>query len=155
MFNYGSELKIININTNQIENEVSLFDSVYINSAVISPDNTKMILNWRRNLPNIPTYFYIAEMDITNNEFTILRMNEFNNYLRIERSGDMICGDGVDFYELSSLVLSKSVPFSKYVLVYSTNGDKVSRCTDNIYLIPDIREINCYYIDLYNLQNQK
>lgn len=155
MFNYGSELKIINIDTNQIENEVNIFDSVYVNSAVISPDNTRLILNWRRNLPNIPTYFYIAEMDATNSGFNILRMKEFNNYLRIERSGSMICGDGVDFYDLFSLEWSTSIPSQKYVIDYSTNEDKVSRLTDNKYIIPDLYEINCYYIDIYNLQNQK
>ena len=155
MFNYGSELKIVNINTNQIENEVNIFDSVYVNSAILSSDNTKLILNWRRNLPNIPTYFYIAEMDATNSEFNILRMKEFNNYLRIERSGDMVCADGVDFYDLSSLEWSASIPFQKYVLLYSTIEDKVSRVTDNKYLIPNLYEINCYYVDSYNLQNQK
>jgi hypothetical protein len=94
-------------------------------------------------------------MDATNNEFNILRMKEFNNYLRIERSGNMICGDGVDFYDLSSLERIKSVPSQKYVIDYSTNEDKVSRLTDNKYIIPDLYEINCYYIDIYNLQNQK
>ncbi len=158
MFNYGSELKIININTNQIENEVNLFDSVYVNSAVVSPDNTKLILNWGRKDPNVQTYLHFVEMDITNNNFDILRMKPVtiaNNYLRIAISDNMICGDGVDFYDLSSLEWNTSVPSQKYVMDYSTNEDKVSRFTDNKYIIPNLNEINCYYIDVYNLQNQK
>jgi|WetSurMetagenome_2_1015567.scaffolds.fasta_scaffold02750_7 hypothetical protein len=156
MFNFGSELKIVDIVSNTILNSVNLSDSVYINSAVVSPDNASLILNWRRNVPNIPTYFYFAEMDITNNNFDLIRLVPiWEQYLRIERSGNKIYCDGKDVFDITTFVRINSLVTDGYVYSFSTYDEKVARIQDGKYNIPGLYEINCNYVSLYRSEGQK
>jgi len=156
MFNFGSELKIINIDSNTIENTLDLSDSVYINSAVLSPDNTTLILNWRRFAPNIPTDFYFAEMDITNNNFNLIRLVPiWYQYSRIERSGNKIYCDGKRIYDVATLEQINVLNINGNINTFSSYEDKVAISQDGQYNVPGLYEINCSYISLYNYEGQK
>lgn len=151
LFNFGSELKIINIDSNTIENTHNIFNNYSINSGVITPDNTKLIFNCSSFV--LGTYF--LELDITNNDFYFLRSKFVGNYLEIQRAGNKICGDGVDFYDLTTLEFVRNIPTEKYVYDFSAFSEKVARYTDNKYSIPNLYDINCFYIDVYSDQGQK
>jgi hypothetical protein len=156
MFNFGSALKIINIDSNTIENTLDLSDSAYINSAVLSPDNTTLILNWRRNVPNIPTNFYFAEMDVTNSNFNLIRLVPiWYQYLRIERSGNKIYCDGKRIYDVATLEQINVLNINGDISTFSSYEDKVAISQDGKYNVPGLYEINCSYISLYNYEGQK
>jgi hypothetical protein len=142
LINHIDSLTIINFNTNEVLNKLILPIDTHAQFGVVNEEGTKLILSW---WPQFVGHFFV-EMDITNNDFQILRQVQSDYTHRpLVITENKLFNNGTKIYDLSS--------FNYYNLTIPDQFSFFSAYKNHIVtLIYDYWQTDHIYV--YNLQSQ-
>lgn len=142
MLNNIDWLKIIDINSNSILNTLILPVDTWAQFGVVNEQGTRLILSW---WPQFIGHFF-AEMDITDNNFQILRQIPSDyTHMPLVITNNRLYNNGTKIYDLNTFNFISFYPIA-FFNSFAAYDDKLA-CLH--YISGNIRKIH-----LYDIQNQ-
>lgn len=137
MLHYNTYLEILDINNNTVLNTLVLENDTYVQSGVMNEEGNKLILSW---WPQFIGHFF-AEMDITNNDFQILRLipSDFS-HMPLQIGLGKLFNNGTKIYDLNTFYYT-SLSTTEFFSSFAVYNDKVALLN---YASGNLRKINLY-----------
>ncbi len=145
------KMTIFNTENNQLINSVVFPLSKTASSAALTNNNSRMIIN-----AMISGNSYLEVMDVTGNNFNIIDSVKTydKQYLSMKISGNKLYCDGQSIYDAGTLSGLGSLEPKNNINSFDVSGSNVALLKSGNYFIPDLYNITCKIISIYNSSDQ-